>query len=104
VGVRDKGEGVCELEMEMFMQPSIYVPFGIRSMVGGQVRRQLRGVLSNLQQRFEERAAKARERQDEGRRVGFGPPQWLQVHQRHWQQQLQQQPPWWMSIDIVAAA
>lgn len=55
VGVRPKAPGVCELEMEMFMQPNIYVPFGIRHMVGGQVRRQLKGVLSSLRTKFEER-------------------------------------------------
>ncbi|KAI8470768.1 MAG: hypothetical protein J3K34DRAFT_249615 [Monoraphidium minutum] len=60
VGVREKAPGVCELEMEMFMQPAIFVPFGIRHMVGGQVRRQLRGVLSSLHQRFDQApAAKA---------------------------------------------
>jgi hypothetical protein len=57
--VRETAPGVCELEMEMFMAPAIYVPFGIRQMVGGQVRRQLRGVLSSLQQRLNERAAVA---------------------------------------------
>lgn len=38
VGVSPTGPGSCRLEMSLFMQPSICVPFGIRSMVGGQVR------------------------------------------------------------------
>ena len=38
VGVEPVGSGKCRLEMSLFMQPMIFVPFGIRGMVGGQVR------------------------------------------------------------------
>ncbi|GBF92442.1 hypothetical protein Rsub_04546 [Raphidocelis subcapitata] len=124
VGVRETAPGVCELEMEMFMQPAIFVPFGIRHMVGGQVRRQLRGVLSNLQTRFEARAAARAARggggaraggEEETRQWGAGlalplwgwQPQWpaaAQQQQLRLQQRLQAQAPWWTAVDIVAAA
>lgn len=37
VGVEPVGSGKCRLEMSLFMQPMIFVPFGIRGMVGSQV-------------------------------------------------------------------
>jgi hypothetical protein len=132
--VREKSPGVCELEMEMFMAPAIYVPFGIRQMVGGQVRRQLRGVLSNLQQRLAERAAAggggaaalARAAAPGQLRGGLGGWQqpWLAPwapldgkggaaagaacpqRQRHLQleRELRQQPPWWSMPCDIVAA
>eukprot|EP00775_Hariotina_reticulata_P006206 gene6206-6442_t len=36
VGVQQLGPNSCRLEMQMYMQPSICVPFGIRHIVGGQ--------------------------------------------------------------------
>jgi hypothetical protein len=39
VGVQRLGPNQCRLEMSLLMQPSIYVPFGVRHMIGGQVRR-----------------------------------------------------------------
>jgi hypothetical protein len=41
------------LEMQLFMLPSIYVPFGVRSLVGGQVRRQLGGLLQSVKTHVE---------------------------------------------------
>lgn len=38
VGVKPVGNGKCRLEMDLYMQPMIFVPFGIRHMVGSQVR------------------------------------------------------------------
>jgi hypothetical protein len=38
VGVQRLGPNQCRLEMSLLMQPSIYIPFGVRHMVGGQVR------------------------------------------------------------------
>lgn len=38
----------ASLEMQMFMLPSIYVPFPVRPLVGGQVRRQLGGLLQSV--------------------------------------------------------
>jgi hypothetical protein len=38
VGVQRLGPNQCRLEMSLLMQPSIYVPFGVRHMVSGQVR------------------------------------------------------------------
>lgn len=38
VGVQRLGPNQCRLEMSLMMQPSIYVPFGVRHMVSGQVR------------------------------------------------------------------
>jgi hypothetical protein len=123
VGVRDKAPGVCELEMEMFVAPSIYVPFGIRHMVGGQVRRQLRGVLSSLRERFEERVTDSGS--DSGSSGKRGARLQQQQKQQHgaggggafgsgafggggggqqWLDQLQAQAPWWTHVDIVAAA
>jgi hypothetical protein len=37
VGVQRLGPNHCRLEMSLLMQPSIYVPFGVRHMVSGQV-------------------------------------------------------------------
>lgn len=37
VGVQRLGPNQCRLEMSLLMQPSIYVPFGVRHMVSGQV-------------------------------------------------------------------
>lgn len=37
VGVQRLGPNHCRLEMSLMMQPSIYVPFGVRHMVSGQV-------------------------------------------------------------------
>jgi hypothetical protein len=39
VGVQRLGPNQCRLEMSLLMQPNIYVPFGVRHMIGGQVRR-----------------------------------------------------------------
>lgn len=38
VGVQQLGPKSCKLTMDLYIQPSIYVPFGIRHMVGHQVR------------------------------------------------------------------
>jgi ribosome-associated toxin RatA of RatAB toxin-antitoxin module len=48
VGVQRLGPNQCRLEMSLLMQPSIYVPFGVRHMVSGQVRKQLHGVLTKV--------------------------------------------------------
>eukprot|EP00879_Flechtneria_rotunda_P007270 GHRR01007627.1.p1 GENE.GHRR01007627.1~~GHRR01007627.1.p1 ORF type:complete len:145 (+),score=28.97 GHRR01007627.1:687-1121(+) len=53
VGIQSLGPQSCKLEMSMFMQPSIYVPFGIRHMVGSQVRRQLHTVLLKIKDAVE---------------------------------------------------
>eukprot|EP00877_Chromochloris_zofingiensis_P008664 jgi/Chrzof1/4050/Cz13g18150.t1 len=53
VVVKPAGPNRCQLEMSMFMQPNIFVPFGIRHLVGGQVRRQLRGVLTSIKEKIE---------------------------------------------------
>lgn len=51
--VQELGPDSALLEMQLFMLPSIYVPFGIRSLVGGQVRRQLGGLLNSVKQHVE---------------------------------------------------
>lgn len=38
VGVTRTGPGACRLTMDLYMQPAVPVPFGIRAMVGHQVR------------------------------------------------------------------
>jgi hypothetical protein len=38
VGVTRTGPGACRLTMDLYMQPNVPVPFGIRHMVGHQVR------------------------------------------------------------------
>ena len=48
VGVQRLGPNSCRLEMSLFMQPNICVPFGVRHIVGGQVRKQLHGVLTRV--------------------------------------------------------
>ncbi|KAF8070913.1 hypothetical protein HT031_000994 [Scenedesmus sp. PABB004] len=53
VGVRRLGRGRCRLEMSLYMKPSLFVPPGIRHMVGGQVRRQLAGVLAKIKDTVE---------------------------------------------------
>lgn len=45
VGVQRLGPNQCRLEMSLLMQPNVYIPFGVRHMVGCQVRKQLHGVL-----------------------------------------------------------
>ncbi|KIZ02432.1 hypothetical protein MNEG_5524 [Monoraphidium neglectum] len=94
VGVRQKAPGKCELEMEMFVQPNIFVPFGIRGMVGGQVRRQLRGVLSALQEKCERRSEEQQQQQ----------PPWQPQWQPHWQPQWQQLNPLFSWLNPLVAA
>jgi hypothetical protein len=53
VGVQPVGNGKCKLEMSLYMQPMIFVPFGIRHMVGSQVRRQLHSVLEKIKETVE---------------------------------------------------
>ena len=93
--------------MEMFVAPSIHVPFGIRPMVGGQVRRQLRGVLASLQERLGERQRRADDeaaarREQWGQLWGGGGAQWRGPGA--WLQERLSQPPWWMAVDLIAAA
>lgn len=50
VGVQRLGPNQCRLEMSLLMQPSIYIPFGVRHMVGGQVRTRRRQQQQQQQQ------------------------------------------------------
>ncbi|WIA11540.1 hypothetical protein OEZ85_011650 [Tetradesmus obliquus] len=53
VGVTRTGPGACRLTMDLYMQPAVPVPFGIRAMVGHQVRRQLHGVMEKIKSTVE---------------------------------------------------
>lgn len=53
VGVQPLGPRGCRLEMSLLMAPAIYVPGPVRHMVGGQVRKQLHGVLSKVKERLD---------------------------------------------------
>lgn len=81
VGVHATGRARCRLEMQMLMQPGVAVPWGVRHMVGGQVRRQLHGVLDKVKSTLDTEPPEAAAHRRAGQR-------------RQAQQQKQQQLGW----------
>lgn len=72
VVVQRTGPRCCRLQMAMYMQPNLPVPLGCGALVGGQVRRQLHGVLTKARNTLHEEEHQQKQKQQGGLFGGFG--------------------------------